>query len=62
MGTAQGRADSARTVTAGAIGNGLEWYDFGLFGYFAPIFSSQFFPSADPRAALLNTSESSRSP
>src|SRR6516162_8207134 len=55
MGTAQGRAGPVRTVTAGAIGNALEWYDFSLFGYFAPAISSQFFPSTDPRAALLNT-------
>src|SRR5581483_12019656 len=32
-----------------------EWYDFGLFGYFAPVISAQFFPPTDPRAALLNT-------
>lgn len=55
MGTAQGRVGLVRTVSAGAIGNALEWYDFSLFGYFAPIISLQFFPSADPRAALLNT-------
>src|SRR5262245_42778760 len=55
MGIEQGRAGPGRTVIAGAIGNALEWYDFGLFGYFAPVISSQFFPSADPRAALLNT-------
>jgi MHS family proline/betaine transporter-like MFS transporter len=42
-------------LTAGAIGNALEWYDFSLFGYFAPVISSQFFPSTDPRAALVNT-------
>lgn len=45
----------ARTVIAGAIGNSLEWYDFGLFGYFAPVISAQFFPQTDRRAALLNT-------
>jgi MHS family proline/betaine transporter-like MFS transporter len=55
MATAQGRAGSVLTVTAGAIGNALEWYDFTLFGYFAAVISSQFFPSTDPRAALLNT-------
>ena len=27
------RASRGRTVLAGAIGNVLEWYDFGLFGY-----------------------------
>src|SRR5262249_21938423 len=35
--------------------NALEWYDFSLFGYFAPVISSQFFPTTDPRAALVNT-------
>jgi MHS family proline/betaine transporter-like MFS transporter len=55
MGTTQGRVGPARTLTAGAIGNALEWYDFSLFGFFAPAISSQFFPSADPRAALVNT-------
>ncbi len=55
MGTATGRAGLVRTLTAGAVGNALEWYDFGLFGFFAPVISDQFFPSADPRAALLNT-------
>src|SRR5262249_49546098 len=55
MGIAPSRAGPGRTVMAGAIGNALEWYDFSLFGYFAPVISSQFFPPADPRAALLTT-------
>jgi MHS family proline/betaine transporter-like MFS transporter len=55
MWKAMRRAGQARTLTAGAIGNALEWYDFSLFGYFAPVISSQFFPLTDPRAALLNT-------
>lgn len=55
MRTAEKQAGPVRTVMAGAIGNALEWYDFSLFGYFAPVISSQFFPPADPRAALLNT-------
>jgi hypothetical protein len=25
-------AGTTRTVVAGAVGNVLEWYDFGLFG------------------------------
>ena len=53
MRTAQTRAGPVRTVMAGAIGNALEWYDFSLFGYFAPVISSQFFPQNDPRADLL---------
>jgi MHS family proline/betaine transporter-like MFS transporter len=42
-------------VVAGAIGNLLEWYDFGLFGYFAPIISRLFFPAEEKLAALLGT-------
>lgn len=36
---------SNKTLLAGAIGNVLEWYDFALYGYFAPVFASLFFPS-----------------
>jgi MFS transporter, MHS family, proline/betaine transporter len=44
-----------RTVLAGAIGNVLEWYDFALFGYFAPILSVLFFPASDPSLSLIAT-------
>jgi MFS family permease len=33
----------------------IEWYDFYLFGSLAPIIAMQFFPKADPTAALLST-------
>src|SRR5688572_30977830 len=42
-----------RVVTAGVIGNVLEWYDFAVYGFFAPILAAQFFPAADPRVSLL---------
>ena len=42
-----------RTVIAGAVGNALEWYDFGLFGYFAPIIARQFMPAENRLASLL---------
>jgi MFS transporter, MHS family, proline/betaine transporter len=44
-----------KTVAAGAIGNVLEWYDFGLFGFFAPVISQLFFPSHDELASLVGT-------
>lgn len=44
-----------RTSLAGSIGNLLEWYDFAVFGYFAPFISTQFFPADDAVAALINT-------
>jgi MHS family proline/betaine transporter-like MFS transporter len=44
-----------RTVIAGAIGNVLEWFDFGLFGYFTPVIAQQFLPANDRLASLLGT-------
>ncbi len=40
-------------VLAGAIGNVVEWYDFGMYGLLAPVLASLFFPSRDRIAALL---------
>jgi MHS family proline/betaine transporter-like MFS transporter len=48
-------ASLPRTVIAGAAGNVLEWYDFSLFGYFAPALSRQFLPDENPVASLLGT-------
>jgi len=44
---------TTRIVLAGAIGNIVEWYDFGLYGLLAPALASLFFPSHDRFAALL---------
>ena len=43
-----------KTLLAGAIGNALEWYDFALYGYFAPVFASLFFPSERPSLSLIS--------
>ena len=43
-----------KTLLAGAIGNVLEWYDFALYGYFAPVIASLFFPSAEPSISLVS--------
>lgn len=55
--TKEGRFSSFlnKTTLGGVVGNILEWYDFAVFGYFAPIIAKQFFPSDDPTAALINT-------
>jgi MHS family proline/betaine transporter-like MFS transporter len=42
-----------RVVAAGTIGNILEWYDFAIYGYFAPAIGRTFFPSGDPVAQVL---------
>jgi MFS transporter, MHS family, proline/betaine transporter len=44
---------SKKTLLAGAIGNVLEWYDFALYGYFAPVFAALFFPSDSPSVSLI---------
>ena len=43
-----------KTLFAGAIGNALEWYDFALYGYFAPVFAALFFPSERPSLSLIS--------
>ena len=48
-------AHMKKTLIAGSLGNVLEWYDFALFGYFAPILAKLFFPSQNPTAGLLST-------
>ena len=50
-----GTGGRRRTVLAGSVGNLLEWYDFGLFGFFAPVISQSFFPAEDKLAGLLGT-------
>lgn len=42
-----------RILTAGVIGNVLEWYDFAVYGFFAPILAEQFFPGEDRMVSLL---------
>lgn len=44
-----------KAISAGAIGNVMEWFDYGVYGTLAPIISTVFFPSHDPMAALLLT-------
>ncbi|MEA2788395.1 MAG: hypothetical protein QOG73_801 [Acetobacteraceae bacterium] len=48
-------AQSRRAIYAATIGNVMEWYDFGVFGYLAGSLALNFFPKDDPRTSLLNT-------
>jgi len=38
---------------AGIVGNILEWYDFAIYGYFAPTIGANFFPSDDPTVSVI---------
>lgn len=42
-----------RNILAGMTGNVLEWYDFAVYGFLAPILGQRFFPSDDRVASLL---------
>jgi len=44
-----------KNVVAGCVGNVLEWYDFALYGFFAPVIAKLFFPSDDQITGLLAT-------
>lgn len=44
-----------KVVIAGMLGNGLEWYDYALYGHMAFIISKLFFPAADDTVNLLAT-------
>ncbi|HET6606000.1 MAG TPA: MFS transporter [Rhodopila sp.] len=48
-------AMSRKAIYAATIGNVMEWYDFGVFGYLAGSLAQNFFPKGDPSAALLYT-------
>lgn len=43
------------SIVSSSLGNILEWYDFGLFTIFSPLFSRLFFPTEDPNVALIAT-------
>lgn len=44
-----------RTLLGGTIGNALEWYDFAVYAFLAPIIARLFFPSDDPITSLIST-------
>ncbi|MBF0544506.1 MAG: MFS transporter [Candidatus Riflebacteria bacterium] len=43
----------SKNMLGGIIGNALEWYDFAVFGFLAPVIGENFFPSDDPVDSLL---------
>jgi MHS family proline/betaine transporter-like MFS transporter len=44
-----------KAIIAGTVGNILEWYDFGVYGYLVSTISQLFFPSDNPTASQLAT-------
>lgn len=47
------KAEERQVIFASSLGTVFEWYDFYLYAVLAPFFSTLFFPSGNPTAALL---------
>lgn len=47
-------SSSSKALLAGISGTALQWYDFALFGYFAPIIAATYFPNDNQFASLLS--------
>ena len=43
----------AKVVSGGIIGNLFEWYDFTVYGFFAPVIAVEFFGAGNPTTDLL---------
>ncbi|WP_087561697.1 MFS transporter [Rhodococcus sp. NCIMB 12038] len=46
---------SRKALVAGSLGNLVEWYEFAIYAYMAPIIAPLFFPSENPTASILST-------
>ncbi|MEU6674291.1 MFS transporter [Streptomyces sp. NPDC046853] len=44
-----------RAIGAGSIGNFVEQFDYGLYGYMAPVLAPAFFPQSNQAVAVLST-------
>jgi len=43
-----------KLVFSSGVANAFEWYDYALFGHFAPLIGMKFFPNSDPNSSLLH--------
>lgn len=46
---------SRKALLAGMTGTALQWYDFALFGYFASIIATTYFPNENKTVSLLSS-------
>ncbi|MCP4381962.1 MAG: MFS transporter, partial [Hyphomicrobiales bacterium] len=44
-----------RTIAAGGVGSVLEWYDFGVYAFLAPVLAAHFFPTGNNATSLIAT-------
>ncbi|MBA8877356.1 MFS transporter [Phyllobacterium myrsinacearum] len=48
-------AKRRHAIAAATVGNGLEWFDFTVYGFFTPIIARLFFPAIDDLTSILLT-------
>ncbi|MFJ9421981.1 glycine betaine/L-proline transporter ProP [Streptomyces sp. NPDC101249] len=53
--TVTDEASVKRATKAAALGNAMEWYDFGIYSYLAATIGKVFFPSGNDTAQLLSS-------
>lgn len=42
-----------KAITAASLGNAMEWFDFGVYGFLAYVLGQVFFPSASPSVQMI---------
>lgn len=42
-----------KAITAASLGNAMEWFDFGVYGFVAYALGKVFFPGADPSLQMI---------
>jgi MFS family permease len=42
-----------KAITAASLGNAMEWFDFGVYGFVAYALGKVFFPDADPSLQMI---------
>ncbi|MEV4442243.1 glycine betaine/L-proline transporter ProP [Streptomyces sp. NPDC049577] len=52
--TVTDRPEVHRAVSAAALGNMMEWFDFGVYAYMAATLGKVFFPSSSPGAQVVS--------
>jgi MHS family proline/betaine transporter-like MFS transporter len=53
--TTVSKATLHKVLCAAAIGNFVEWFDFGIYGFLATILAERFFPGGQPAIELMKT-------
>lgn len=42
-----------KAITAASLGNAMEWFDFGVYGFLAYVLGQVFFPAVSPSVQMI---------